>query len=119
MKININVKLYVDVCTYKVVNKQMKDYLDKIFLKTMYYKYYIKIELISVTEGKKVKGNSGKKSIVCHYCFYNRGFSFQNSVCNGCHNLKKLSFNISDITIKNVDYHCIIHKLANLKQFIY
>ena len=62
MKININVKLYVDVCAYKVVNKQMKDYLDKIFLKTMYYKYYIKIELISVTEGKKVKGNSGKKS---------------------------------------------------------
>ena len=37
---------------------------------------------------------------------------FQDSVCNGCHDLKMLCLNISDtaiITIKGVDYHCIIH----------
>ena len=60
MKININVKLYVDVCAYKVVNKQMKDYLDKIFLKTMYYKYYIKIELISAKKMVLLKVTEAK-----------------------------------------------------------
>ena len=37
---------------------------------------------------------------------------FEDSVCNGCHDLTILCFNISDIaiiTIKNVDFHCIIH----------
>ena len=40
------------------------------------------------------------------------GFEFQNYVCNGCHDLAILCLNISDITIitvKNVDYLCIIH----------
>ena len=35
---------------------------------------------------------------------------FQDSVCNGCHDLTKLSVNISNITIiflTNVNYHCI------------
>ena len=33
-------------------------------------------------------------------------------VCNGCHDLKILCLNISDIatiTVKNVDCHCILH----------
>ena len=50
------------------------------------------------------------------------GFKFQEYLCNGCHDLTMLSVNISDITIitvKKVDYRCIIHKtLANLKQLI-
>ena len=40
------------------------------------------------------------------------GFEFKNYVCNGCHDLTTLCLNISDITIitvKNVDYRCIIH----------
>ena len=34
---------------------------------------------------------------------------------NGCHNLTMLSVNISDIaiiTVKNVDYRCIIHNIS-------
>ena len=40
---------------------------------------------------------------------------FQDSVCNGCHNLTMLSVNISNIAIitaKNVDYCCIIHNIS-------
>ena len=36
------------------------------------------------------------------------------SICNGCHDLSMLCLNISNIaiiTIKNVDYHCIIHNI--------
>ena len=43
--------------------------------------------------------------MICHYFFLNHGFKFQDSVCNGCHDLPMLSINISDvaiITVKNV-----------------
>ena len=46
---------------------------------------------------------------------FNHGFKFQDYVCNGCHDLKMLSVNISDIvitTIKNVDYCCIIYNIS-------
>ena len=46
--------------------------------------------------------------------FFNHGFEFQDYVYNGCHNLTMLCLNISDvgiITIKNVDYRCIIHSI--------
>ena len=49
--------------------------------------------------------------MVCHYCFFNHGFKFQDSVCNGCHDLMMLCLNISCIAIvivKDVNYHCII-----------
>ena len=45
----------------------------------------------------------------------NDGFKFQDYLCNGCHDLRILSDNISDITIitvKNVDYCCIIHNVS-------
>ena len=52
--------------------------------------------------------------MICRYWFFNHGLKFQDSVCNGCHNLTMLIVNISDIaiiTIKNVDYRCIIHNI--------
>ena len=112
MKTNIKIKLYLDVCAYKIVNKQMKDYLDKNLFENYVLEmlYYDRIDL---SKGNDVaKGNSSKKCIICHYWFFNYGSNFQDSVCNGCHNLTKFSFNLSDITIKNVDYHCIIYKIS-------
>ena len=53
--------------------------------------------------------------MICYYWFFNHGFKFQDSVCNGCHHLTMLSINISDIAIissKNVGYSCIIHKIT-------
>ena len=44
------------------------------------------------------------------------GLNFNNfSVCNSCHDLTMLSVNISDIaiiTIRGVDYRCIIHDFS-------
>ena len=65
--------------------------------------------------------------MICNYCFFNNGFNFQDSVCNGCHDLTVLSVNISEIaviTIKNVDYQCIIRNISKseainlLKHFV-
>ena len=40
---------------------------------------------------------------------------FQNSICNGSHDLAMLSLKVSDITliaVKGVDYHCTIHGIS-------
>ena len=53
--------------------------------------------------------------MICHYWLFNHGFKFQDSVCNGCHVFTMLCVNIDDIaviTIKNVDYRCIIHNIS-------
>ena len=52
--------------------------------------------------------------MISHYWFFNHGFEFQNSVCNGRHDLTILTVKKSDIamiTVKNVDYCCIIHNI--------
>ena len=82
--------------------------------------YYDKID---ISEGIDLaKSNNSKVCMICHYWFFNHGFKFQDYVCNYCHDLTMLSVNLSNIaiiTVKNVDYRCIIHTLANLKQLIY
>ena len=50
--------------------------------------------------------------MICHWWFFNLGFKFQYSVCNGSRDLTIFCLDISDIaiiTVKNVDYCCIIH----------
>ena len=61
------------------------------------------------------KCNDSKKCIICHFWFFNHEFKFQDSACNGCHDLMMLSLNISDIAtvaVKGVDYYCIIHDIT-------
>ena len=61
-----------------------------------------------------LKVTIGIKCMICHYFFFNRGFEFQYYVCNACLDLTMLCLNISDIaiiTIKKVDYRCIIYNI--------
>ena len=68
---------------------------------------------INIIEGIDLaKSNNSKECMICHYFFFNHGFKFQDSVCNGCHDLSMLCINISSIaiiTVKNVNCCCIIH----------
>ena len=52
------------------------------------------------------------------YFSFNHGFEFQDYVCNGltmqCLNIS----NIAVITVKNVDYRCIIHNINLLKNSV-
>ena len=60
------------------------------------------------------KNISSIECIVCHYCSFNNGFKFHNSVYV-CHDLTMLCLNLSDITIiavKGVDYCCIAHDIS-------
>ena len=62
------------------------------------------------------KSNRGKESMICHYWVLNNGFKFQDSVCNGCHDLTILWY---------CYYHCqkcytvLFITLETLKQLIY
>ena len=73
--------------------------------------YYDRIDISEGTD--LAKSNNSKECTICHYWFFNHGFNFQDYVCNGCHDLIMLSVSISDIAIisvKNVNYRCIIDK---------
>ena len=65
-----------------------------------------------ISEGNDLaKSNNSKECMIFHY--FNHGFKFQDFVCNDSHD--KLWLNISDIgiiTVKNVDYRCIIHNIS-------
>ena len=83
--------------------------------------YYNRIEISKGTD--PAKSNNSKERIICHYCFFNNGFEFQDPFYNGCLDLLMLCVNISDIaiiTVKRVDYRCIIYiiHIVNLKQLI-
>ena len=69
-----------------------------------------------ISEGiDSTESNKSRECMICHYWFFNHGFKFQDYVCNGCHDLKMLSVNISDIvitTVKNVGYCCIIYNIS-------
>ena len=58
--------------------------------------------------------------MVCHYWFFNHGFKYQNSVCNGCHDLLMLYDNIGDIALTVIEGVIVVllMALANLKQFV-
>ena len=61
------------------------------------------------------KSNNNKECIICHSRFFYYGFKFQDSICNICHDLTTFCLNISDITIitvKNIDYRCIIGNIS-------
>ena len=63
----------------------------------------------------KYESNRSKEYMICHYCFFNLEFEFQDFVCSGCHDLTILHLTISGIAIiavKNVHYHCIIHNIS-------
>ena len=75
--------------------------------------YYDGINLSKGIDAAKSK--SSKECIVFYYSFFNNRFGFQNSVCNGCHDLMILCLNISsisDITVKGLDYRSIIHEIG-------
>ena len=75
--------------------------------------YYDRIDMSERID--LAKSNNSKDYLICHYWFYNYGFKFQDSLCNGCHNLTMLSNDINNIAIiyfEDVDYLCIILSIS-------
>ena len=64
----------------------------------------IDYDRIDVSEGSDVNRSSASKECdVCHYWYFlNYSFKFQPNVCNRCHDLLRMSVNLSDIAILNI-----------------
>ena len=66
---------------------------------------------IDISEGIDLaKSNNSKECMICH--------KLKDYVCNGCNDLSMLCLNISDIaiiTVKNVDYCCIMYDICKSK----
>ena len=78
------------------------------------YNCCIGIESGEAKELILLKSSSSKECTICQYWFCNQGFQFQNVVCNGGHNLTAFCLHLSNaaiITVKGVDYCCIIYDL--------
>ena len=77
----------------------------------LYYEIIDKSEALDLATS-----NNSKKCMICHYFFFNHRFESQHFVCNGCHDLTTLNVNISGVitnaTVKNVNYLCIIHNIG-------
>ena len=75
--------------------------------------YYDRIEIGEGIDPTEI--NKSKECMIWHYWLFNHEFKFQDSACNGCHDLTILCINISDIaiiTVKNFDYRCVIHNIS-------
>ena len=87
-----------------------------IFLKIRYYKIRLDYDKIDISKGSDPnKSNKNKECLICQYWIFNHGIKFQDSVCNGCQDLKMLCLDISNIaiiTIKNVDYRCVTNNIS-------
>ena len=60
------------------------------------------------------KSNKNREYMICHYCFLIMDSNFNILYAMGCHGLSMLCLNISNIaiiTVKNVDYHCILYNI--------
>ena len=53
-----------------------------------------------------------KECMLCHYWYFKDvGYKFQPYVCNGCHNVSVMTYelkNIAILNVKGVDYRCIL-----------
>ena len=82
--------------------------------------YYKRIDISE--EIDPTKSNKSKECMFGRYWVFNHGFKSQDSVCNCCHDLTMLSFNIRDIaiiTLKLLIIALLFTTLANMKQLIY
>ena len=62
------------------------------------------------------KSDKSKECMICHYwCFRNIGYTHEPQVCNGCHNLSMVVYDLKDcmiLNIKGVDYRCYVFSMS-------
>ena len=57
------------------------------------------------------KSSKSKKCMICHYWYFiDIGYKFQPYVCNCCHDISMMAYELKNIAILNVsvDYRCIL-----------
>ena len=73
----------------------------------------LQYERIDVSKGIDINKTSlSKECMLCHYWFFkNVGFTFEEHVCNGCHDLLTMAYSLENIAIlsaKGATFRCIL-----------
>ena len=73
----------------------------------------LQYDRIDASEGIDInKASESKECMLCHYWYFKDvGYKFQPYVCNGCHALSMIAYELKNIAISNakgVDYRCIL-----------
>ena len=70
-------------------------------------------EIIDVSEGIDInKSNKSKEYMICYYWYFKEiGYKFEPHVCNKCHDISMMAYELKNIAILNVkvvDYRCLL-----------
>ena len=73
----------------------------------------LQYDRIDVSEGIDInKTSKSKECMLCHYWYFKDiDYKFQVSVCNGCHAVSMMAYELKNMAIlnaKGVDYGCIL-----------
>ena len=77
----------------------------------------LQYERINVSEGINInKSNKSKKCMIFHYWYFKDiGYKFELYVCNKCHDISKMPYELEHIAvlnIKGVDYRCVLWNMT-------
>ena len=77
----------------------------------------LQYERIDVSEGIDInKSNESKECMICHYWYFKDiGYKFEPYVCNGCHDLSMMVYDLDGfmiLSIKDVDYRCFVCNMS-------
>ena len=69
----------------------------------------LRYKRIDVSQGIDInKSDKSKECMMCHYwCFKGIGYKYERRVCNGCHDLSIMVYDLNDfmiLSIKGIDY---------------
>ena len=77
----------------------------------------LQYERIDVSEGIDLnKSDKSKECMICHYWYFKDiGYKYEPYVCNGCHDLSMMAYelkNIAMLNVKRVDYRCVLWNMT-------
>ena len=92
----------VVILTKSIFNKNheflLSTVLRKMFISVLYYNRIDVSEVIDVNNS-----SASKECIICHnWYFLKKGFRFQPTVCNDCHDILKMYIGLNSIFILNI-----------------
>ena len=74
----------------------------------------LQYERIDVSKG--IDLNNSDKSMICHYWYFkDTGYKYEPHVCNGCHDLPMVVYDLNDfmiLSIKGIDYRCYVFNMS-------
>ena len=74
-------------------------------------------ERIDVSEGIHLnKSDKSKECMICHYWYFKDiGYKYEPHVCNGCHDLSMMLYDLNDfmtLNIKGIGFRCYVFNIS-------